>query len=111
MSNLLVAAFECILKKRKELLKEMPQETIKKLCHSLLSTLSYQDSVVLQIYAILKEKQSVPEKKEEEKENGMGIQMQADFGEQMISVRSVNDEVYREACLRFLSQVCFENCA
>lgn len=29
----------------------------------------------------------------------------------MISVRSVNDEVYREACLRFLSQVCFENCA
>lgn len=29
----------------------------------------------------------------------------------MISFRSTTDEVYRESCLRFLSQVCFENCS
>ena len=57
MSNLLITAFECVLKRRKELLKDMPHDTIKQLCQHLLSSLTQQDTLVRQMYSLIKEKQ------------------------------------------------------
>lgn len=111
LSSLLVAAFECVLKKRKELMKEMPSEAIRRLCHSLLETLSHQDAVLLQICTIVEEKQAAVEQQLGDKDYKSKPQKtEASKNHEMISIRSVNDETYREACLRFLSQLCFENC-
>ena len=78
LSGLLVSAFECVLKKRKELLKEMSTEAIKRLCQCLLNTLSYQDAAVLQVYGIIKEKSSAVAEQKEEKN---GTKTQADLGQ------------------------------
>lgn len=57
IAGLLVAAYEGVLKRRKELLKEMPGEVIKRLCHCLIMSLQYQDGAVLECHAVAKGRQ------------------------------------------------------
>lgn len=117
--GLLVAAFEGVLKRRKELLKEMPGEVIKRLCHCLIMSLQYQDRAVEEYYTVAKGSPSGDngarggERDDEGKAEAgkFGQATQEEGSSHLISVRSTNDELYREACLRFLSQVCFENCS
>jgi hypothetical protein len=119
IAGLLVAAFEGVLKRRKELLKEMPGEVIKRLCHCLIMSLQYQDRAVLEYYAVARGRPGRDdgagggERDDEGKAaaGGLGQAIRTEGSSHLISVRSTNDELYREACLRFLSQVCFENCS
>jgi hypothetical protein len=101
LAQIINQSLDSILRLKRDFLRGLSQYQIDGLCGIILKTLFDQATRVNQLYSTMAEKL---------KEQGEQLDPRLAGGaEGLIAARTESDETYREFCLRFLGQCCFEN--